>query len=278
MRKKIYIICIFILATTNSFAQRVGIGTINPANSAQLEIASTSKGLLIPRVSLSSETDVATVPSPAISLIVYNTNTYLPDSAGYYYWGGTKWLKLLTNTTAGGDLSGTYPNPVVSKLNNVPLPTEVLNSTYDGKTLRYNTISKSYELRFPVEASESIIIRGLVLTNQTNRPGKIQRGNDNSNLLPLCFGKYIGSGLSGQTDNVSFSKFADGIYQFHIDPVFFGNISAFNPIIVCSIIGTGNYGFISSYINGPSDFVIETRTPTLQTYADIYFSFVVYNQ
>jgi hypothetical protein len=121
-------------------------------------------------------------------------------------------------------------------------------------------------------------MHGLILVNETNRPGKIQRGYDNSNLLPLCFGKYIGSGLSGQTDNVSFSKFADGIYQFHIDPVFFGNTSTFNPIIVCSIIGTGNYGFISSYINGPSDFVIETRAPTLQTYADIYFSFVVYNQ
>jgi hypothetical protein len=278
MRKKIYIISIFILATTNSFAQRVGIGTINPANSAQLEIASTSKGLLIPRVSLSSEKDVATVPSPAISLIVYNTNNNLPDSAGYYYWGGAKWLKLLTNTTAGGDLSGTYPNPVVSKLNNISLPagTPVFND--DGKTLRYNTFTKSYDLRLPVEFNESLQFHNLNLTN-LNGAGAITRGSDNSNMVPLCYGSYAGgSSLSGATDNVSFTKFADGIYQFHVAPGYIGINSTFNPVIVCTITGESLYGFISSYVNGPSDFVIVTRSPSLQAYIDFSFSFVVYNR
>jgi hypothetical protein len=257
------------------FSQNVGIGTSTPATSAALDVSGTNKGFLLPRISLKTEFDKTTVPSPAPALLVYNTNNNLPDSAGFYYWNGSKWLKILTNTTAGGDLSGTYPNPLVIKLNNVPIPSEELNSTYDGKTLRYNTITKSYELRFPVEATESLRVRDLTLVNQAS--GRIVRGNDASNLLPLCYGKYVGNGLSGQTANVSFSKFAYGIYQFHIDPVFF-NTSKFNPIIVCSIIGTGNYGFISSYVNGPSDFAIETRSPTLQAYADIYFSFVVYNQ
>ena len=63
--------------SNNIFAQNVGInvtGTI-PDNSAMLDISSSSKGLLIPRVSLTSSTDIITIPSPAVSLLVYNTGT-----------------------------------------------------------------------------------------------------------------------------------------------------------------------------------------------------------
>ena len=72
--------------------QSVGIGTLTPDPSALLDIVSGSKGLLIPRVNLTSVTDVTTIPAPAISLLVYNTNAGLPGGgAGFYYWNGTQW-------------------------------------------------------------------------------------------------------------------------------------------------------------------------------------------
>jgi hypothetical protein len=80
------------------WAQSVGIGTSSPDASARLEVSSTNQGVLIPRVSLTSVTDGTTIPNPATSLLVYNTNTSLPQGAGYYYNAGTpadpRWLSI----------------------------------------------------------------------------------------------------------------------------------------------------------------------------------------
>ena len=54
-------------------AQNVGIGTVTPNASAQLHVSSTSKGMLIPQVSIDSLKDVTSIPSPANGLLVYNT-------------------------------------------------------------------------------------------------------------------------------------------------------------------------------------------------------------
>lgn len=87
-----------------SYSQNVAINTTgnNPDISAMLDIVSSDKGLLIPRVSLTSITDNTTITSPATSLLVFNTNESLTgnnaDGAGYYYNAGTpaspSWTKL----------------------------------------------------------------------------------------------------------------------------------------------------------------------------------------
>jgi len=80
------------------WAQSVGIGTSSPDASARLEVSSTNQGVLIPRVSLTSVTDATTIPNPAPSLLVYNTNASLPQGAGYYYNAGTstapRWVSI----------------------------------------------------------------------------------------------------------------------------------------------------------------------------------------
>ncbi|HLK98619.1 MAG TPA: hypothetical protein VK364_12685, partial [Hymenobacter sp.] len=105
---------------------QTGIGTRTPDASAALDISSTSKGLLVPRVSLSSLSDGSTVPSPATSLIVYNTNASLGGGAssfygaGFYYNAGTpgapNWVRLVSNTAPiglqfWGVLGNTGTNP-----------------------------------------------------------------------------------------------------------------------------------------------------------------------
>ena len=89
-----------------SFAAQaqVGIGTNSPSASAQLDIRSSNKGLLIPQVALTGSTDATTIASPAISLLVYNTATIADVVKGYYYNSGTSgapvWLRL--NSGASG--------------------------------------------------------------------------------------------------------------------------------------------------------------------------------
>ena len=85
------------------WAQSVGIGTSAPDASARLEVSATNQGVLIPRVSLTSVTDATTIPNPATSLLVYNTNAALPWGAGYYYNAGTpaapRWLSFNAGET-----------------------------------------------------------------------------------------------------------------------------------------------------------------------------------
>ncbi|MEO6404397.1 MAG: hypothetical protein ABIY51_15615 [Ferruginibacter sp.] len=76
----------------------VGIGTITPNNSALLEVASTSKGLLMPRMSSGQRTAIV---SPAQGLQVYDTNTN-----SFWYFNGSGWIEQ----TIGGAGAG-YWNP-----------------------------------------------------------------------------------------------------------------------------------------------------------------------
>lgn len=81
-----------------TFAQ-VGIGTTTPLASAILDVRSTNKGFLPPRVTLTSATDATTIASPAEGLLVYNLGS-TGLLAGYYYWNGAKWSTIATATSA----------------------------------------------------------------------------------------------------------------------------------------------------------------------------------
>ena len=91
--------------STTIAQQNVGIGTNTPNASARLDITATNRGLLIPRVTLTSLTDVSTVPTPATGLLVFNTNAALSGGTGFYYNNGTttaaQWLKLQTGGAGG---------------------------------------------------------------------------------------------------------------------------------------------------------------------------------
>lgn len=100
MLKKIATLSLF-LFTIQAQAQNVGIGTNTPAASAKLEIQSTDRGILIPRISIPNLAAAAPVATPAVSLLVYNTNA--TTGLGYYYWDGTQWVKLLNQNDVDRD-------------------------------------------------------------------------------------------------------------------------------------------------------------------------------
>jgi len=80
---------------------QTGIGTTTPDASAKLDVSASNKGFLPPRVTLTSGTDTATIPSPATGLLVYNTGNNVGLVAGYYYWNGASWATIATATGSG---------------------------------------------------------------------------------------------------------------------------------------------------------------------------------
>ena len=75
--------------TPVSNAQSVGIGTSNPDNSAQLDVYSTTKGFLLPRMTFVQRNAIV---NPAAGLMIWNK-----DCSEIEVYNGTVW----TNTTGG---------------------------------------------------------------------------------------------------------------------------------------------------------------------------------
>jgi hypothetical protein len=71
---------------------QTGIGTTTPDPSAKLEVASTNKGFLPPRMTAAQR---GNIPSPAAGLMVYQTD----GTAGLYYYDGSSWIYIINSTT-----------------------------------------------------------------------------------------------------------------------------------------------------------------------------------
>lgn len=91
---QISIIFLFILIQQISFAQ-VGINAtgVTPDPNAVLDISSTTKGLLIPRMTTAQRTALAT----SVGLTVYDTNTQ-----GFWFHNGTTWVNSSTQWNTNG--------------------------------------------------------------------------------------------------------------------------------------------------------------------------------
>jgi len=89
---------LFIFLFTAIYAQ-VGVGTAAPDASAQLDVVTTNKGILIPRLDIVDLNTAAPVAAADIdvSLLAYNTNA--ASGKGFYYWDGTKWAPISNNET-----------------------------------------------------------------------------------------------------------------------------------------------------------------------------------
>lgn len=89
-------ISVFLLSLVCSYAQ-VGVGTTSPDNSSILDITSTDKGVLVPRVNLIDvSNNIAPINTPAIGLLVWNTNTGVTggNGIGFYFFNGAQWIPI----------------------------------------------------------------------------------------------------------------------------------------------------------------------------------------
>jgi hypothetical protein len=156
MKPKILLIVLLLLLlrNVNMKAQNtfpstgaVGIGTTTPNSSSLLEIKSTTKGILIPRMTLVQRNAIAT---PATGLLIFQTN----NTPGFYYYSGTAWTAVtpkakdwLLTGNAGTDssinfLGTTDAHPLEFRVNNIKagyLDNWLSNTSFGYKGLLANT-------------------------------------------------------------------------------------------------------------------------------------------
>lgn len=171
--KKRYIIIGTLVSFFVSFEANAqqGFGTSTPAPSSVIDLVANNKGVLLPRIALSSTILAAPVVAPADALTVFNTATagsgITAVAPGYYYWkvdlitpSNSKWIRLLDDvtvigndawklsgnaaTTAGTNFLGTTDaQPLMFKTNNIKSG-YISNLTSEGNIgLGYNSLTGS---------------------------------------------------------------------------------------------------------------------------------------
>jgi hypothetical protein len=99
--KKILFSVAALLILSASYAQNnVGVGSASPHTSAMLDVSSTTKGMLVPRMTTVQRTAIA---SPATGLMVYDITTN-----SFWFYNGSSWAAVASN----GGLSFPYEQTV----------------------------------------------------------------------------------------------------------------------------------------------------------------------
>lgn len=238
MQKFILPIVLSMFAGNLIQAQSLAVNTTGAAAvpSAMVDITSTTKGMLIPRM-LQSERDL--IGSPATGLMIYQTN----NSPGFYQYNGTSWTQLnygfdwsvLGNagTSASTNFIGTTDNTdVVFRANNTELmrlvsasqrlglgtsaPNQKLHisdpSTPNTATIRVSGLASTTTLSLGTAPFSSVMIdaNGVMYRGgTTGSPGNAWFTTGNA-------GTSVASNFVGSTDNVDVAFRTNNIETFRM--------------------------------------------------------------
>jgi hypothetical protein len=110
--KHIYFL-LFISLSVLVQAQNVGIGTMAPDTSAIIEMKSTNKGILIPRITEAARLQIV---DPAHGLLVFQTNSSNANSLqGFYYFDGSydSWYRIGASNQIGIGTENPHPKAIL---------------------------------------------------------------------------------------------------------------------------------------------------------------------
>lgn len=200
--KNFFIFLLLLLCTTAMQAQvKIGDNPNTIGANSMLELESTNKGLVIPRMALNNETSVSPLSTPVIvSTLVYSTGGTLPD--GYYYWDGAKWVRLVTSTVARNNYV------LVKAASDFPAPVGGII------TLAANTI---YEVNGTIVLTSKINLNGSWITGMdavndklvyTPTSGELFTGNSGGNIRTLTL---VASGVGAKLFNLDAANAAKNL-------------------------------------------------------------------
>ena len=272
LNKRLIIFLSMLCAITNiTYAQNTfpstgaaGIGTTTPNASSLLEIKSTTKGLLIPRMTQAQRNAIT---SPATGLMIYQTNA----TPGFYYYGGGGWKSVAAKAwgltgNAGTDSSinfigTTDAHPLVFRVKNVK--SGIIDSTYANTSLGYaslfsnstgnsNTAEGYHTLFANTMGHDNTATGGSVLFKNTTGSNNTADGagalyNNLTGSGNVALGKFA---LYSNTNANSLVAIGDSaLYNNGIGAFFAGDASANIAIGVKALYsnGPGSYNTATGY-------------------------------
>ncbi|KAA0992675.1 BclA C-terminal domain-containing protein [Dyadobacter aurulentus] len=165
------------LLLTSSFAllafgaqAQVGVGTTTPDGSAQLDVTSNSKGVLIPRMASFERTGI----NPAAEgLLVYQTD----PPAGFYYYTGSQWVRLVNSAESAtasipslyaGNNTGTSLVIMLGGIS-VPFPSHQTVSpeftVFPGSTSFVINTGGRYQLSYRLKLTAALLMSTRIMLN-----------------------------------------------------------------------------------------------------------------
>lgn len=207
----------------------------NPNSSAILDVKSTTKGILIPRM---TQTQRNAIDTPVSGLMVYQTDATL----GFYFYDGSSWVRLASGTeaayTAGTNISisgnvitnsspdqtvtltgggatsitGTYPNFTINSTDNNSGGT--VTSLTAGTGLSGGTITSSGTINL----ANTGVTTGTYNNVTVNAQGQVTAGS-NTSYLTSEVDDIIGNEVTNATTSGGLSRSGSGT---NVDPYTLG--------------------------------------------------------
>lgn len=252
MKKVILLLCASVFihsitnAQTNTFPKTgsAGIGTLSPDASSLLEIVSTTKGILISRMTKNQRDAIV---SPVEGLLIYQTN----GSPGFYYYSGSDWKAI-------------SPKGVNKSLSNLTAPTAVNVNLLPGTagTLDMGSAANAWK---DVYLNGSLYLGGVrFLAHQTGS------GTDNTAVgKDVLYANTTGNANTGTGFNVLHSNTTgsyntgSGYNALYTNTSGAYNIAAGASALYANVTGGSNIAIgrnaMNNNINGNSNIAIGNR-------------------
>ncbi len=253
-----------VAAQTNIFPATgpTGIGTLAPNPSSLLDVTSSSKGILIPRMTKVQRDAIA---APATGLLIYQIN----NTPGFYYYSGTAWIAI---STKGANTS----------LSNLAATTAINNSLLAGldSSIDLGSPSKRWKGIYAGNASISndMLVNGITV----GRGGGSVFGNTaiGPNALAVNTSGYYNTAngfeaMAHNTDGyentangfqalslntTGYGNTANGLEAIYANTIGFNNVAAGSRALFSNTTGNGNAalgsGALRSNISGSSNVAI----------------------
>ena len=202
----------------------------SPDASAILDLTSTDKGILIPRMTTGERTVIS---SPAVGLLVYDT-----DENSFWYYNGSTW------TAIGGSNGFTSDNGITYSNNNDD------DFLFGADDLEHTSSSSTYEYKMFFDKSKGAFRAGSVNSTQWDESnvgtfsfsvgGNNTASGDGSiglGYYTTASGKYATT-FGRSTTASSYSEFVIGTFNTSYSP---NSTSSFNSADRLFVIGNGEY-------------------------------------
>ncbi|SFN10100.1 hypothetical protein SAMN05421594_1021 [Chryseobacterium oleae] len=243
---------------------QVGIGVALPNTNARLEVTSTNKGVLLPRLALVSTNSASPLSAHVAGMTVYNTatNTSVPANPVYpgeYYNDGTQWLRKSSWNDARMITGGSITDPIAL------ITADAAAETASNTTL--STVSFTLDRPSTVEFSANISTKYTASGSNTTplSDGAIKLCTVNFQFTTAPTGvsttAFFGDHSTAYTNSLSAAGTATG--DVYLNPYSVANLPAGNYVLIVRGTVLSGTAFRIGFGGGTRDMIQIKATPLL---------------